>query len=381
MIHKTAIALAWMLGVSGATGLAGAADGPFHFVSGAGFLDLYKGDVPVYRQMIAYDTAKQEETKKVFHHVYGFHGEGYITKGAGGLWGHHRGIWVGWSDVTSGGKTQNFWECPDGNSQRHEKFNVDRDIEAPNMARKSSVTAWVDATGKTWVKDVREVTSWFPSDGVLALDFSVTLQSPNGDSITMQATPHHGGLQFRGITDSLLPEDFIMPADSKAEQADVWAPTNGNVWVFEKYAVAKHNYGILLMDHPSNPRIAKTSRRDYGRIGSYYAEGMSGSRQPKMFTRFLIIDLDKNTGMNQAKLQAYYDAYSKSAPGATLPSATTGVAIAGGGNIRLMEGRNRASIRFNGAGMPVVYPGAIHGAAANVFGLNGRGISLDKTSR
>ena len=130
----------------------------FKFQDAKGDLDLLYGDKPVYRLMTRYDG--NDSTKKVFHHVYGFHGEGFITKGAGRLWGHHRGIWLGWSDVIAQGKNENFWECPDGNHQTHVKYFPEREAANASFARRASQTDWISAAGDTLGRDIREVTAW-----------------------------------------------------------------------------------------------------------------------------------------------------------------------------------------------------------------------------
>src|SRR5262245_354167 len=73
-----------------------ARDESLRFVDGQGFRDLYFGDHPVYRYVTPkYDPANRDATLKPFLHVYGFHNEGYITKGAGGMETHHRGVFIG----------------------------------------------------------------------------------------------------------------------------------------------------------------------------------------------------------------------------------------------------------------------------------------------
>src|SRR5215213_7443546 len=69
----------------------------FHFADGDGYRELLFGDKPIYRYVNKYDPADRENTLKPFHHLYGLHGEGYITKGPGGLYTHHRGIFLGFT--------------------------------------------------------------------------------------------------------------------------------------------------------------------------------------------------------------------------------------------------------------------------------------------
>lgn len=296
------------------------AEGPFRFVDGNGYTDLIHGQDSIYRLMTLLDPAALDKTKKVFHHLYGRAGDGFLTKGHGGLWGHHRGIMLGWSSVIQDGKDMNFWECPDGNIQKHEKFLPERELVAANLARRASVTAWQDPAGRVYVRDTREVTAWIPQPGQVALDFAFTVK-PEGSTTTLEATPHHGGVSFRAIAD-VADSDYIMPADVKAEQAEVFSPTNANAWVYGMFTVNGHGYGVLFMDHPSNPRPLKLTHREYGRFGSYFGKKdlAPGTAFP-IAARYIIFDMSRNPAMTLAAAQALYDAYALSAPASTIPPA------------------------------------------------------------
>src|SRR5688500_4156610 len=111
----------------------------FRFVDGDGYRDLFFGDKPIYRYMTKYDPADRDNTFKPFHHLYGMHDEGFITKGPGGLYTHHRGLFFGY-------KTQHgdFWHCRDGVSQRHQRFLPEREQVDEKSARAASGGAGLD---------------------------------------------------------------------------------------------------------------------------------------------------------------------------------------------------------------------------------------------
>ena len=69
------------------------------------YMDLLFADKGVTRYMYEYDAStpeKAKETNKVFTHVFDETGKDFITKGAGGHDPHHRGIFIGWSRLTTG---------------------------------------------------------------------------------------------------------------------------------------------------------------------------------------------------------------------------------------------------------------------------------------
>src|SRR4051812_33535921 len=64
----------------------------FHFAPGEGTRDLLYGDKAIWRDMLKYAPADRANTFKPYKHVFGFNDDGLITKGPGGLYTHHRGI-------------------------------------------------------------------------------------------------------------------------------------------------------------------------------------------------------------------------------------------------------------------------------------------------
>src|SRR6476469_221382 len=62
---------------------------------------------------------KREETFKVFHHVYDPSGKFLVTKGVGGLYTHHRGIFYGFMKATYGKNTVDIWHCKGDTHQAH----------------------------------------------------------------------------------------------------------------------------------------------------------------------------------------------------------------------------------------------------------------------
>src|SRR5438045_8433646 len=64
---------------------------------------------------------RRGETYKPYLHVFDAAGGGPITKGAGGFYTHHRGIFLGWNKIGVGGKTFDRWHMA-GGDQVHEKF-------------------------------------------------------------------------------------------------------------------------------------------------------------------------------------------------------------------------------------------------------------------
>src|SRR5690606_32364806 len=96
-----------------------------------GEADLLVGEQPVVRYMFAYDTSsasRRAETFKPYHHVFAPGSDRIITKGVGGLYTHHRGLFVGWNRIQFGEKSVDTWHGR-GASQQHMRF-VDKQADA-----------------------------------------------------------------------------------------------------------------------------------------------------------------------------------------------------------------------------------------------------------
>src|SRR5439155_3440313 len=135
------------------------------------------GDKPLYRYMTpAFDPADRVNTYKPYLHLYGMHGEGFITKSPGGTETHHRGIFFGYSCQHG-----NFWTCRDGETQRHRSYDKDRELVTPGLARMASITEWVTKDEKVVARDTREVTARHIAPDQTILDFDITLAAVGED--------------------------------------------------------------------------------------------------------------------------------------------------------------------------------------------------------
>ena len=118
--------------------------------------ELAFGKRPVLRYMYeAIDRTSPErigETYKVFHHVYDPAGTRFLTKGPGGLFPHHRGLFFGFNRISYGDQQADIWHCRHGEHQAHTDFlnSVDRTIPYDDTAQ-----SWDPGkpryTGRCWL--------------------------------------------------------------------------------------------------------------------------------------------------------------------------------------------------------------------------------------
>ncbi len=275
--------------------------------AGPGELDLFQGERRVLRYMHAYDTSTEErahETYKVYHHVFDETGEILLTKGPGGLYTHHRGIFIGWNRLTMDGKEMDFWHMT-GVSQRHVST---REMKADaNGAVQAVVVHWCDGEGKAVIKEERTiVVRPVEESGLLQLDFESNLTPLLGD-VLLNGDPEHAGCQFR-------PTNAVAegPAEVKAiylfHEDGIDPTTDHNLpWVAMSFGLNGKRYHALHLNHPSNPEpTVYSAYRDYGRFGAFPTVEI---RRGETLTLQYGYYVGQGDIPERATLQAMYDDY------------------------------------------------------------------------
>ncbi len=247
------------------------------------FNELKLGDRPVARYMYkTFDDSSKEKrdlTYKVFHHLYDPSGQQLVTKGDGGLYPHHRGIYYGFSKVTYGKDQKcDTWHCTGGAHQSHEKFLANE--AGPVLARQRVEIAWHGQNKEVFAREERELTFYRVPGGTL-VEFASRLKSVGGP-IKLDGDPQHAGFQFRASqrvaektakqTVYLRPDGAGKPGETRnwdAKKPEVHADLPWNAMTFY---LGQEPFTVAYLDRPSNPKPARFSERDYGRFGSYFVK-------------------------------------------------------------------------------------------------------------
>ena len=247
--------------------------------SGGPFTELVFGDRPVMRYMHPQlDESSKEaraETYKPYHHVYEPAGKFLITKGPGGLFPHHRGLFFGFNRISYGdGKTADTWHCNNGEFQSHEKFL--RSDTGPVFGRHVAAIDWHGKQGDVFAKEQREMTVYATSGGTL-IEFASHLESTVGP-VKLDGDPQHAGFQFRAtqeVPDKTAKQTYYLRPDGQGEPGNFrnWPQDKEHVnlpWHALSIVVNDQRYTVCYLDRPQNPKEARFSERDYGRFGSYF---------------------------------------------------------------------------------------------------------------
>lgn len=250
-------------------------------------LDIMQGERLAGRYMYAYDPSTSQsfhKTYKPFLHVYDRQGDHPITKGPGGRYSHHRGIFIGWNRLRFEGKAYDRWHMNNG-AIVHQKFKEQSATE--DRALFTAVIHWNNEDGEPMLREERTmVFRRGPDWARLQIDLLSTLQAEYG-KVTLDGDPEHGGIQFRpvdDIEDSKTVYTFHKAGINPRKDLDL-------PWVAETFTMQGNLHTVVHMNHPSNPDSTRYSAyRDYGRFGAFFTKTIPANESLTIQYRFLVID-------------------------------------------------------------------------------------------
>jgi mono/diheme cytochrome c family protein/glucose/arabinose dehydrogenase len=265
----------------------GAAFADFTFQEKPGeSLDVLRDGKIIARYMNAHDTsspARQAETYKPYLHVFDAAGTAPITKGAGGAFTHHRGIFLGWNKIGVGGQTYDRWHMK-GGDQVHEKFLAKS--AGADRATFTSLVRWQGATAEaTILEDERTFTFLpAPAPAYAFIDVVSKIKAVAGET-TLDGDPEHSGLHFRPVDNvDRTKTAYLYPVANADAHKDQDYP-----WFGESYNIGDQRYSVVYLHHPGNPPGARISAyRDYGRFGAFWTAKLPANGTLEIRARFLV---------------------------------------------------------------------------------------------
>jgi hypothetical protein len=244
--------------------------------------ELRYGPRPVVRYMYrALDKRRRVETYKVFHHVFDPAGERIVTKGPGGRYTHHRGLFYGFNKVTyGGGKKVDIWHCKGDAHQAHARFIST--AEGPVLGRHRVEVEWRGVGSEVFAREERELSAYHVEGGVL-LEFASRLRAAL-PPVKLDGDPQHAGFHFRAddeVASKTSKETYYLRVDGRGKPRETrnWPGRRDHVnlpWNAMSFVLGGKRYTALYLDRPENPKEARFSERDYGRFGSYFEHTLEG---------------------------------------------------------------------------------------------------------
>lgn len=250
-------------------------------------LDVLRDGKIVARYMYAHDKSTAErlhETYKPYLHVFDAEGKAPITKGPGGTFTHHRGIYIGWNKLNIAGKIYDRWHMK-GGEQVHEKFLSQKaDSESATF---TSLVRWTGDGPEAILEEERTLTFLpAPAPAYAVIEMTSKLKAVGGET-KLDGDPEHAGLQFRPAeaVDRKV-TTYVYPVENAEPHKDKDYP-----WVGETFGLGGKQYSVVYLNHPENTKEASCSAyRDYGRFGFWFKGTIPAGGTQTLRARFIIAE-------------------------------------------------------------------------------------------
>lgn len=243
-------------------------------------VELLLAGKPVVRyEMPAYDAASEEtrvRTYKPFHHVYDPLTGIRLTKGDGGVFTHHRGLFFGYNTISHGEGMKvrsDDWHCHGKARQEHREI-VQQEAGAVEGRQRVRID-WIGSDESKVLEETREL-EVVPVPGGTVIDFASRLESAG--PVRLEGDPQHAGVHFRAsneVAESTKGQTYYLRPGTKGVPGDYrnWPDDRAYVnaaWHAASFVVGGQRYTVLRANRPANPGEARMSERDYARFGSYF---------------------------------------------------------------------------------------------------------------
>ncbi len=277
-------------GDSAAGGADTSTDGPVPRTSGADAEErlLFFGGRRFLRTVTSFDAVQAEEAQKPWQDLFAADGALQITKGRGGKYPHHRGVFLGWNKVEHAGLTHDFWHCRAGVSIRHRRFVDAGSAAGCAAARLVTEQEWCLADGKALVRETRSLTA-FAGSSFRALDVTIALQALDGP-VKLGGDAHHAGFHVRAadaVTATEKETQVWLPTGERALGNDIHADLH---WGGMSFKLEGRTFTLLLIEHPANPAGAVLSARPYGRFGFMPLASLEPATPLRLRWRLLVFE-------------------------------------------------------------------------------------------
>ncbi len=218
-----------------------------------------------------YDAKRTKETSKVWHELFAPDGR-KISKGLGGEFEHHRGLFFAFHKTAHAGRTHDFWHCRNGESQQHMGFCDAAELGLDDGFQVVAID-WTDAAGKAVVRERRALRASALDARTWKFDLVSELRAD--EPVSLSGDPHHSGCQFRALAEFAekggKKVSFVRPEGAVAHANDEWTEC---AWMAMTLPLEGEPVTVLRVEQPGNPAPVRWSSRDYGRFGATFAHSL-----------------------------------------------------------------------------------------------------------
>jgi hypothetical protein len=249
--------------------------------------DLYvDGKLAAHYEHPVHDPAHHLDTCKPYHHIYAPDGR-LLSKGLGGLFEHHRGMFIGWNQITAGKETWDVWHCRKGEVMRHEGYGTPAELGLVGDWQVAKVS-WRDGKDNVLLREQRAMKADAIAPGTTRFDVVIELAAEV--PLKLGSDPQHSGHQFRALQQfaeqDAVPTRYLRPATAKAQPEDVWTDCD---WLAQVLPFADGAVTILRVEHAGNPSPVLSSTRPYGRFGTTFACDLVPNKPLRLHYTYLVV--------------------------------------------------------------------------------------------
>ncbi len=267
-----------------------------------------------------FDPENPELTYKVYTHLYDFEGAFPITKGAGGRYSHHRGLFIGWNHTLVGERTVDTWHMRAGRegalrdalAQQELVEWVATEADADRATHTARIQ-WRADDLAPFIEEERTITVFPGEDGMRVVDFVSELTTLAGP-IRLRGDAHHAGMQVRMSNEVVDTEDdteYIMPEGAEELDNDI---VDNAWWLCGSMVVGGKRYWVLHLTAPDlvtgQPHY---STRAYGRFGAFFEPDLTPDAPLRLAFRVIWSE----SPLDQARCEALYQQYADEVNGAS----------------------------------------------------------------
>lgn len=251
---------------------------------------------------------EREASYKPFHHLFDNSGT-LVTKGSGGQFTHHRGIFLGFSKVTYGNNVKiDIWHCKDDTHQAFEKVLLRE--SGPVLASEKDQIAWNGKNKETFAVEERQLVVYKVPGGQL-VEFQSVVRTTGGP-VLLDGDPQHAGFHFRAsneVAEKTSKETIYLRPDGedKPGVSRNWPDLKTHInlpWNAMSFVLKDKRYTALYLDNLVNPKEARFSERPYGRFGSYFVTEITKEKPLKL--KYQIWLQDGKIDIESAKLKSQF---------------------------------------------------------------------------
>lgn len=246
---------------------------------------------------------EREETYKVFTHLYNFDGDALLTKGSGGLYTHHRGLFIGWMDTSFGDQTVDTWHMR-GCYQTHLEW-LEQEV-GESESRQVELIEWRDRSDVPFIRETRTIAARVGEGGLRIVDFQSRLEAVD-HPVTLRGDLQHAGMQIRlanEVSDHPETTQYILPDIAEVQEDD---EVVGAWWAGCNADIGDNRYGFIHMTRPDHPTgVPVYSIRPYGRFGAFSEHEVEPGEPLVLNYRIVVSDAP----MDRPACDALYKAYS-----------------------------------------------------------------------